>query len=145
MSPKPAQTREYFEPLFAFVEQELAAGNNVLIHCLAGAHRAGTAGVACLMHLCDLEPSTAITIAQTARPAINPIGDFPKLLAALDKARRGDKMRKAASGSAGGGSGASAGAGGAGASGAGGGAPAVAAAGGFGGFGASAARAAPPR
>ena len=92
MSPKPAKTQAYFEPLFTFVDTELAAGNNVLIHCLAGAHRAGTAGVACLMHLCDLEPSQAITIAQTARPAINPIGDFPKLLAALHKARRaGDK------------------------------------------------------
>jgi hypothetical protein len=88
MSPKPIQTQAYFEPLFTFVENELAAGNNVLIHCLAGAHRAGTAGVACLMHLCDLEPSQAITIAQTARPAINPIGDFPKLLRALDTARR---------------------------------------------------------
>jgi len=46
----------------------------VIIHCLAGAHRAGTAGVACLMHLADLDRATATTIAQTARPAINPIG-----------------------------------------------------------------------
>ena len=60
----------------------------MLIHCLAGAHRAGTAGVACLMHLCDLDMQTAVTIAQTARPAINPIGDFPKLLSALDRARK---------------------------------------------------------
>ena len=38
----------YFEPLFLFVEEELGQGNSVLIHCLAGAHRAGTAGIACL-------------------------------------------------------------------------------------------------
>ena len=74
LSPKPAATLEYFEPLFRFVEGELAEGNNVMIHCLAGAHRAGTAGVACLMHLADLDRATATTIAQTARPAINPIG-----------------------------------------------------------------------
>ena len=98
LSPKPAATLQYFEPLFRFVEGELAEGNNVMIHCLAvschdiagtwvaffsrcqryrcgqGAHRAGTAGVACLMHLADLDRATATTIAQTARPAINPIG-----------------------------------------------------------------------
>ena len=74
LSPKPAATLQYFEPLFRFVEGELAEGNNVIIHCLAGAHRAGTAGVACLMHLADLDRATATTIAQTARPAINPIG-----------------------------------------------------------------------
>ena len=103
MSPKPAQTQAYFEPLFRFVEEELAAGNNVLIHCLAGAHRAGTAGVACLMHLCDLETSEAIAIAQTARPAIDPIGDFPKLLAALDHARcLGKKAGRVAAAAAGG-------------------------------------------
>lgn len=43
-------TLRFFDPLFAFVGFEMARGNNVLIHCLAGAHRAGTCGVACLMH-----------------------------------------------------------------------------------------------
>ena len=56
----------------------------MLIHCLAGAHRAGTAGVASLMHLCGFDARTATRIAQTARPAINPIGSFPDLLAALE-------------------------------------------------------------
>jgi len=41
--------------LFKFVDSELGAGNAVLVHCLAGAHRAGTAGTACLMHLCGLD------------------------------------------------------------------------------------------
>ena len=27
--------------------QVLASGRNILVHCLAGAHRAGTTGVAC--------------------------------------------------------------------------------------------------
>jgi|Dee2metaT_26_FD_contig_71_77431_length_947_multi_6_in_0_out_0_1 hypothetical protein len=43
-------TLQFFDPLFEFVDFELTRGNNVLIHCLAGAHRAGTCGVACLMY-----------------------------------------------------------------------------------------------
>ena len=38
------------------------------------------------MHLCDLDRETATRIAQKARPAINPIGDFPRLLKALESA-----------------------------------------------------------
>ncbi|CAD7963779.1 unnamed protein product [Amoebophrya sp. A120] len=37
---------QFFQPVFRFIDQELAAGNSVLIHCLAGAHRAGCTGVA---------------------------------------------------------------------------------------------------
>ena len=43
------------QPLFDFVDSKLGAGESVLIHCLAGAHRAGTAGTACLMHLCAID------------------------------------------------------------------------------------------
>lgn len=68
-------------------DAQLDAGSNVLIHCLAGAHRAGTAGIACLMHLCDLDSTAVTAIAQAARPAIWPIGSFPRLLDALDRAR----------------------------------------------------------
>ena len=50
----PQEIAGFFRPLFEFVTSNLEAGNNVLIHCLAGAHRAGTAGVACIMHLCGL-------------------------------------------------------------------------------------------
>ena len=35
------------------VSRRAIARQNVLVHCLAGAHRAGTAGVAALMLLCD--------------------------------------------------------------------------------------------
>jgi hypothetical protein len=45
----------FFTKLFDFLQEELGAGNNVLIHCLAGAHRAGTAGVASLMYLCHMD------------------------------------------------------------------------------------------
>eukprot|EP01013_Petalomonas_cantuscygni_P008313 TRINITY_DN21032_c0_g1_i1.p1 TRINITY_DN21032_c0_g1~~TRINITY_DN21032_c0_g1_i1.p1 ORF type:complete len:314 (-),score=24.86 TRINITY_DN21032_c0_g1_i1:191-1132(-) len=76
----------FFRPLFEFVSEELSAGRNVLIHCLAGAHRAGTAGIACLMFLAGLPLDTAVRTAQAARPAICPIGDFPLLLRGLQTA-----------------------------------------------------------
>lgn len=82
-----AGTLAFFKPLFDFVEGETSAGNNVLIHCLAGAHRAGTASTACLMHLCDLGRVEATKIAKKLRPAIDPIGSFPQLLEKLEAAR----------------------------------------------------------
>jgi len=39
----------FFNPIFSFVEQQTELGNSILIHCLAGAHRAGTTGVSWLM------------------------------------------------------------------------------------------------
>lgn len=44
----------YFKPLFDFIDEAIKNGDNVLIHCLAGAHRAGTVGIACLMHYAEL-------------------------------------------------------------------------------------------
>ncbi|CAM9745728.1 unnamed protein product [Ectocarpus fasciculatus] len=41
----------FVAPVLAFVEGALAAGGSVLVHCLAGAHRAGTTGCMLLMHL----------------------------------------------------------------------------------------------
>lgn len=76
----------YFAQLFDFVDAETAAGNNVLIHCLAGAHRAGTCGVACLMHCVGFDARTAVRAAKRLRPAIDPIGSFPMLLGMLDRA-----------------------------------------------------------
>ncbi|CAK0892126.1 unnamed protein product, partial [Prorocentrum cordatum] len=87
---------EYFRPLFEFVERHLGEGSNVLIHCLAGAHRAGTAGVACLMHFRDLGAARATQEAQSRRPAINPIGGFPELLARLEQARAARALEPAA-------------------------------------------------
>ena len=44
------QVMAFVQQLFDFVEAALAAGSSVLIHCLAGAHRAGTTGCLLLMH-----------------------------------------------------------------------------------------------
>jgi protein-tyrosine phosphatase len=70
-------TLEYFGTLHHWVDEQLSEGKSVLIHCLAGAHRAGT-----------LSKTEAIAICQRQRPVINPIGSFPTLLDKLDKALR---------------------------------------------------------
>ena len=71
--------------LFPFVDSALARGDNVLVHCLAGAHRAGTTGVLLLMHKTGMGAAEATAAAKALRPAINPIGDFPLLLETFEK------------------------------------------------------------
>ena len=81
----PSEVHNFFVPLFEFLDAELGSGNSVLIHCLAGAHRAGTAGIASLMYLCGMDSTEATGAAKKLRPAINPIGDFPVLLQILER------------------------------------------------------------
>lgn len=91
----PVKVLEYFQPLFDFLDAELAAGNAILIHCLAGAHRAGTAGIASLMYLTGMNAEEATKTAISLRPIINPIGDFPRLLKTLEEAFRLKKQQLA--------------------------------------------------
>lgn len=81
----------FFQPLFEFLDTELSQGNSILIHCLAGAHRAGTAGIASLMHLTGMDATDATKVAQELRPIIHPIGSFPTLLKLLDKGMKKKK------------------------------------------------------
>lgn len=64
--------REFFAPAMQFIFDAVAAGHNVLIHCFAGAHRAGSAGVAFLMHAEQLTAEEALAVAQKLRPIIDP-------------------------------------------------------------------------
>lgn len=75
----------FFAEYVAFIEGAIAAGKSVMIHCLAGAHRAGTAGVVWLMHVADLDKAAAIKLAKQLRPAINPIGQLITLLSRFDE------------------------------------------------------------
>ena len=83
----------YFNRLFEWGDPVLAQGQNILVHCLAGAHRAGTTGVAYLMHLEKLRYREALPIAQGRRAQINPIGTLLQLVVRYDEAigRRGTK------------------------------------------------------
>mmetsp|Transcript_21017 Transcript_21017/g.25514 ORF Transcript_21017/g.25514 Transcript_21017/m.25514 type:complete len:91 (+) Transcript_21017:96-368(+) len=69
-----------------FVDQALGKGENVLIHCLAGAHRAGTTGVLVLMAKMKYDSRNATKVAQKLRPVINPFGPLKDLLSRVDTA-----------------------------------------------------------
>ena len=76
----------YFRELFEWIEEQLVSGHNVMVHCLAGAHRAGTTGVACVMHFAKLDFPTALALCKRRRPIVNPIGQLPTLLQKLERA-----------------------------------------------------------
>merc|ERR1712029_588854 len=67
-------------PMLTFIEDCFTGGGSVLVHCLMGAHRAGTTGVICVMHFRGLNRSEALQHAFSKRSLIDPIGDFPNLL-----------------------------------------------------------------
>ena len=71
---------DFLRPMISFVEAALERGESVLVHCLAGAHRAGTTGCILLMHFAGMPMEGAVRTAQTLRPVIQPIGSFPQLL-----------------------------------------------------------------
>lgn len=81
----------FVQPMLDFVGAALEDGKNVMAHCLAGAHRAGTTGCICLMHFAQLSNREAVPVAKRCRPIIDPIGDFPELLAKLERTWRGGR------------------------------------------------------
>ena len=83
---------QFLQPMLDFVDNCLAGGGCVLIHCLAGAHRAGTTGCMLLMHKAGLSSMVAVATAKKLRPVIDPIGRFPDLLRRFDTI----KQKKAA-------------------------------------------------
>ena len=85
-SNNPEKILLYFGKLFDWVDAQLTSGRSVLVHCLAGAHRAGTTGVSYVMHAAGLNMNDAIAICQRQRPVVNPIGSFPELLSRLNAA-----------------------------------------------------------
>lgn len=78
----------FVRPVFEFVDSAVAAGGAVLVHCLAGAHRAGTTGCLLLMYKAEMDVRTAISSAKKLRPAIDPIGSLPELLKRYERARK---------------------------------------------------------
>mmetsp|Transcript_19324 Transcript_19324/g.17551 ORF Transcript_19324/g.17551 Transcript_19324/m.17551 type:complete len:196 (+) Transcript_19324:39-626(+) len=76
----------FVNPLFEFIDSAISTGNNVLVHCLAGAHRAGSTGVACLIRYADMDVDVAIKTAKKLRPVIDPIGQLPDFLKRLKRA-----------------------------------------------------------
>ena len=85
---------QFFQRLFQFLDQAIASGANVLVHCLAGCHRAGSTCVAILMHYEDQSLDDAIIAAKISRPIIDPIGCLPELLQLFQTERVKHSKRK---------------------------------------------------
>jgi len=95
--PNPAHTRllisnegtvQLFEPAMQLIDDAVGRGHNVLIHDLAGDHRAGTVAIAYLMHRKRVGVREALTEAKGCRPIIDTAGGFASLLVRLDVAHR---------------------------------------------------------
>lgn len=84
---------KFSKPLFDFIDDSIENGESVLVHCLAGAHRAGTTGCACLVHYAGLDVATAIKTAKRLRSIIDPIGHLPDFLHRLYKAESLSKSK----------------------------------------------------
>jgi 8-oxo-dGTP pyrophosphatase MutT (NUDIX family) len=84
-----ANAQEFFAPVMQFIQAAIDAGGGCLIHCERGKHRAGTTGVAWLMHAEELSSAEATKLAQQRRPVIDPSAeyDLQALLELLDKAQ----------------------------------------------------------
>ena len=61
--PDNAALLRFVNRLFAFVDGALERGESVLVHCLAGAHRAGTTGCLLLMYKLGLDHAEAVSTA----------------------------------------------------------------------------------
>jgi protein-tyrosine phosphatase len=55
---------KFFRPCHNFIDEALNKGENVMVHCLAGAHRAGTTGVSYMMKAGQLSFPQALKIAK---------------------------------------------------------------------------------
>jgi len=83
--PTEHQIVDFVKPMLEFISDAMSRGENVMVHCLAGAHRAGTTGIICLMCFAKLSAKEATFMAKQCRPIIDPIGDFPALLGRLER------------------------------------------------------------
>ena len=95
-----ASVHAFADPMFSFIEEHISTGGNVLVHCLAGAHRAGTTGCAVLMHFAGMDRVQATKTAKALRPIIDPIGQLPVFLERLELAQV-DRLKKKGSGGGG--------------------------------------------
>jgi protein-tyrosine phosphatase len=77
----------FVDPLFAFIDSAINSGKNVMVHCLAGAHRAGTTSCACLIYYEKLDVQAAVSTAKSRRPIIDPICNFPLFLKRLHQVK----------------------------------------------------------
>ena len=84
----PKDIYDFLAPLHGFIDRSLTSGENVMVHCLAGAHRAGTAGVSYMMKEGKMSYVQAVTVAKQLRPCVDPMGHLEQLLLKLEWAEQ---------------------------------------------------------
>eukprot|EP00929_Paragymnodinium_shiwhaense_P005528 TRINITY_DN10768_c0_g3_i1.p1 TRINITY_DN10768_c0_g3~~TRINITY_DN10768_c0_g3_i1.p1 ORF type:complete len:359 (-),score=61.91 TRINITY_DN10768_c0_g3_i1:55-1131(-) len=75
-----------FAPAFRFVDEILARGGRVLVHCFAGMHRAGATGVAIVMHRTGWRLQAALRHVTKLRPSVQLVLTLCDLMTQLDGA-----------------------------------------------------------
>lgn len=74
LSETPEEILAFFAEAHNFIDDAVNNGGSVLIHCIAGAHRAGTCGVSYMMKAGKLDYEQALRLAKKIRPVIDPMG-----------------------------------------------------------------------
>ena len=67
---------KFFYPVIDHIQRKTKEGRNILIHCTAGAHRAGSTVVAWLMFAQNLSADMATQLAKSKRSIIDPYSGF---------------------------------------------------------------------
>ena len=75
----------FLVPMLAYVHRCLEKGQSVLVHCLAGAHRAGTTGVVLVMFFGRKKFDDALKCATMVRPVIHPFAHLKTFGLVLEK------------------------------------------------------------
>jgi len=89
---QPGRAQAFFKDVFAFIDEAMARGESVLIHCLAGAHRAGSTGIAWIMYKHQWGFEQSFEHIKTLRPIIRPLG-MKELLLLLGKYTDSNKLQ----------------------------------------------------
>ena len=84
----------FINPLLDFIENCVKDGENVMIHCIAGKHRAGTSMCAWLMYADGMTMNQAINYAKKKRKRIDPWGDIKKCLENFGEGLKEDPTHK---------------------------------------------------
>jgi len=63
-----AELQSFCAPVCNWIDDVVASGSSVLVHCRAGKHRAGTTGVMYMMHSRGLDSDAALAHVQGIRP-----------------------------------------------------------------------------
>ena len=71
MRSTPESILEFLKPFVDFVDEAVNSGRSVLVHCVAGAHRAATAGCLLLMHYHQLGAKVRVHTAPTVMPTLS--------------------------------------------------------------------------